>query len=151
MKNIKRISVCLLVMLLTLAVLTGCETYMAYTFTIDNGDSIKVSLDTSDKYKISSDVPFEISQDGRVLTQGSFIRGEAYEEFVATIEADENSQIFDSGTKDGNKYTYWISGDLEFCYVILIADSNTGVVLVNNISPDSAMECFNRLTITSEA
>lgn len=150
MKTLKKITVCLLSVIMVLTVLTGCETYMAFTFSIDNGDSIKVSLDTSDKYKISSDIPFEISQDGRVLTQGSFIRGEAYEQLIATIEADEHSKIYDSGVKGGNKYTYWISGDLEYCYVILVENSNTGIVLINNISPDSAMEVFNRLTITSE-
>lgn len=150
MKTMKKVSVCLLAMLLTFAVLTGCETSLAFTYNIDNGDAIKVSLNTSDKYKISSDVPFEISQDGNVLTQGSFIQGEFYEQFIAAIEADEHSKIYDSGVKDGNKYTYWISGDLEYCYVILVEDSNTGVVLVNTVSPDSAMECFNRLTITSE-
>lgn len=150
MKTLKKTAVCLLSVIMVLTVLTGCETYMAFTFSIDNGDSIKVSLDTSDKYKISSDIPFEISQDGRVLTQGSFIRGEAYEQLIATIEADEHSKIYDSGVKGGNKYTYWISGDLEYCYVILVENSNTGIVLINNISPDSAMEVFNRLTITSE-
>lgn len=150
MKTLKKTAVCLLSVIMVLTVLTGCETYMAFTFSIDNGDSIKISLDTSDKYKISSDIPFEISQDGRVLTQGSFIRGEAYEQLIATIEADEHSKIYDSGVKGGNKYTYWISGDLEYCYVILVENSNTGIVLINNISPDSAMEVFNRLTITSE-
>lgn len=150
MKTLKKAAVYLLSIALVLTVLTGCETSMAFTFSIDNGDSIKVSLDTSDKYKISSDVPFEISQDGRALTQGSFIQGEYYEQFVAAIEADEHAKIYDSGTKDGNKYTYWISGDLQYCYVILVEDSNTGIILVNTISPDSAMEVFNRLTITSE-
>ena len=148
MKTMKKAVVCLLSLVLVLTMLTGCETYMAYTFSIDNGDSIKVSLDTSDKFKISSEVPFTISQDGKELTHGSFIHGEAYDEYVQALEADEKSVISDSGVKDGNKYTYWIYNGEEFNYVVLVEGSNTGVLLGNNVSPDSAMECFNRLTIS---
>lgn len=148
MKTTKKAIACLISLVLTLAMLTSCTTSMAYTFSIDNGDSIKISLDTSDKFKISSNVPFEISQDGRVLMQGSFIRGEAYDEYVSALESAENTVIMDSGVKDGNKYTYWIYNAQEFNYVIMVEGSNTGIVLSNSISPNSAMECFNRLTIS---
>ncbi len=150
MKKLKKALVCLLSGVLVLALMTGCTSSFAYTFRIDNGDSIKISLDTTDKFKISSQVPFTISQDGTDLMHGSFIRGDAYEQCLDIIKSDESNVITDSGVKDGNTYTYWISNGTSYNYVILVNGSNTGVVLENHISEESAKECFNRLTITAE-
>lgn len=59
------------IMLLTVS---GCTT-KAYTISVDNGDKIKLTLETTDKYDISSDVPFAIFKEGTVQTQGTFIQG----------------------------------------------------------------------------
>ena len=58
--------------------------------------------------------------------------------------------MLDSGKKDGNDYFFWCYNDTEWNYVIKINGSNTGIVLGNNVSEESAKECFNRLTITVE-
>lgn len=142
------IIICLLVML------TGCgngvqlKSNKAYEFTVETGDTIQVSLDTSDKYNITSELPFAISCDDKVLSQGDFIIGEAYDEYVNAVQTDSNAKVLDSGTKDCNEYFFWSYNNVEFNYVILIGDSKTGIVLGNNISEESARECFNRLTIS---
>ena len=62
----------------------GCgnvRTSKTYTFNVETGDSVKVKLDTSDKYNITSEIPFEISQDGDVKSQGTFIFGESYNQY----------------------------------------------------------------------
>lgn len=134
--------------------LTGCgngvqlKSNKAYEFTVETGDTIQVSLDTSDKYNITSELPFAIFCDGKILSQGDFIIGEAYDEYVNAVQIDSNAKVLDSGTKDSNEYFFWSYNNVEFNYVILIGDSKTGIVLGNNISEESARECFNRLTIT---
>ena len=128
----------------------GCgnaKTSKTYTFNVETGDSVKVKLDTSDKYNITSEVPFEISQDGDVKSQGTFIFGEAYEQYKDVVDTDENAELLDSGNKDGNEYVFWSYNDSEYNYAILIKGSSTGLILANDVSEESAKECFNRLTI----
>lgn len=131
---------------------TGCSTnsYKAYTFAVNNGDSIKISLNTADNYDLSSELPFSISHDGQTLSQGTFIISEGYKQYVDSVESDENAKLLDSGEKNGNEYIFWCYDESEYNYAILIRDSNTAVLLGNIVSEESAKECFNRLTMTVE-
>lgn len=151
MKLCKRLVIAVVAVLMMITLL-GCETTKtkSFTFNVDNGDAIKLSLNIKDDYDISSEIPFQISCGGAVLSQGTFIQSEAYAQYVAAVQSDENATLLDSGMKDGNEYVFWNYNDTEFNYVILIADSNTGIILGNDVSEESARECFNRLTITAE-
>ena len=143
----KKISMLLSGMFLLLS-LAGCNSSKAYTYSVETGDSVKVSLDTSDKYDITSDLPFAISCDGTILSQGIFITSDNYSEYVDVVNADSNATLIDSGSKDGNKYIFWSYNNAEYNYAILIGDSNTGVILANNVSEEAAKECFGRITIS---
>lgn len=152
MKKIRRNGICFILSVFLLTLLSGCSasSSKAFTFSVDTGDSVQVRLDTSDGYDLSSDVPFVISHEGKPLSQGAFMPRESYEQFVGAIESDENAVLLDSGTKDGNDYIFWSYNDSEFDYAILIDGSNTGIVLGNIVSQESAVECFNRLTVSAE-
>ena len=145
-----------LVLVLSVALLVclfaGCTTKSSktYTFTVDNGDKVKITLNTTDNYDITSEVPFSISCDGKTLSQGSFVLAESYQQYVSVVNTDENAKLIDSGTKDGNDYIFWCYNGSEYNYAILIKGSNTGIVIVNPVSEESAKECFNRLTIAVE-
>lgn len=138
-----------------LFMLSGCNytTYKAYTFSIENGDSIRLELDTTNNYSISYTLPFTVSKSGEALSQGTFIFGEAYAQYASVVESEEDAELLDSGTKDGNSYIFWRyngSDHTEYNYAVLIAESDTGVLLSNVISRESAEECFNRLSITAD-
>lgn len=141
--------------LCALLAMTGCgtdsegtNTYKSYTFSVETGDSVKILLDTSDDYDMTLDLPFEISSDDEVLSQGIFITADDYEQYVEVVNNDEGAVLLESSTKDGNQYIFWSYNDAEYDYAILIADSNTGVLLGNNVSKESAEECFERLEIS---
>lgn len=131
--------------------LTGCGGFSSsktYTFTVDNGDKISIKLDTSDNYDLTSNVPFEINYNGEVQSQGTFIQGEAYEQYVEVANGDPNAKVLDSGEKDGNEYIFWSYDNTEYNYAVRVEGSDTGLVIGNAVSEESARECFNRLTIT---
>lgn len=138
-----------LVLLLTMA---GCEKYLkkSFTFNVETGDAIKVEINALDDYDLSSDVPFTISCDGEQLSQGIFVTEEQYQEYAAAVQSDSQAKILETDEKDGNAYIFWNYNDSEWNYLIWVADSNTGVLLGNPISEDSARECFDRLTLTVE-
>lgn len=151
----KSISV-LLVALCLVSVLSGCgsandggaKTHKTFTFSVDTGDKVCVELDTTDGYDIASSLPFEISQNSSVLSQGIFIEAEQYASYAETVNTDDNAKVIETSTKDSNQYVFWSYNDSEYNIVILINGSNTGILLGNSISEESARECFERLTIS---
>lgn len=146
----KRKFISLLVILSVTILIVGCEvtSSRAYTFSIETGDSVEVSLDTTDDYGLTSDLPFVISQEDQTLTQGTFIHGEYYAEYVDIVDVDEDATLLDSGQKDGNDYVFWSYDDTEYNYAVLIGESNTGLILSNTVSEETAKEVFERLTLS---
>ena len=136
-----------------IASLCGCNPvhttkHVSYTYSVETGDRVEIKLDTTDNFSLSSDLPFQISQNDEVLSQGIFMSAENYNTYLDTINNDENAEVIDSGQKDGFEYVMWNYGDKEYDYAILIEDSNTGILLGNDVSEESAKECFRRLTIS---
>ena len=126
----------------------GCTSSKTVTYNVETGDSISIKLDTSEGYDISTDVPFTISQNDETISQGTFITAESYQQYVDAVKSTEGVTIIDSGENDTCEYLMWNSNDTEYDYVVLIKESNTGVLIGNNVSEKSAKECFNRLTIS---
>lgn len=124
------------------------KTFKAYDFKVDTGDSVRVELENTDGYNITSDIPFEISVDEKVQSQGIFIESSQFEEYEEVVNTDPTAKLIDSGTKDGNKYIFWSYADSEYNIVVLIGNSNTGVLLGNTVSEKSAKECFERLVFS---
>ncbi len=146
----KNISALLIVLCLVFA-LSSCgdaKTHKSFTFTVDTGDKISIELITTGGYDISSNLPFEISQNGTTLSQGIFIEAKQYESYVEAVNSDDSAKVIEASTKDSNQYVFWSYNDSEFNIVILVSDSNTGILLGNVVSEESARECFNRLTIS---
>lgn len=127
---------------------SGAKTHKAYTFSVDTGDKIRVELETTDGYDFTSDLPFEISKNGSAISQGTFIKAEQFESYAEAVNTDANAKVIEKATKDSNQYIFWSYNDSEFNIVVLISKSNTGILLGNAISEDSARECFERLTIS---
>lgn len=128
--------------------LTGCTTTKSYTFDVETGDSIKVKLNTTDGYDISSDVPFAVFKDGEMLSQGTFITMAGYNQYIDIVNSDTNSKVLDSGTRDGITYTFYSYNDSEYNYIIKVDDSNTGILLGNPNSQVEAETIFNLLSFS---
>lgn len=129
---------------------TGCgdsKTPVSYTYKVETGDNIKISLTTNDGYELTSDIPFVISKDKKELSQGTFISAEYYTAYVDSVKNDEKAEIIDEGTKSDCSYVMWNYNDSEFDYVVMINGTNTGILIANNVSEESAKECFDRLEI----
>lgn len=145
MKNIFKT---LVVSVMSVLTLTGCSSSIAYTYSIETGDKVVIELDTSDGHKLSSDVPFEVSLDGEVLTTGTFIPGSSYDDYVYSVQDTEDAVLVDQGERDGLEYIFYSYGKAEYNYIINIKGSDTGVVLSNGIDADTAREVFDLLTIS---
>ena len=137
----------LLVGIMMLA-LTGCTTNKSYTYTVETGDKVNITLNTTDGYDLSSDLPFAISKDGNTLSQGTFIQESYYEQYVNA--ANTQGQIIDRGSNDNIEYVFYSYNNSEYNYVIKIKDSNTALLLGNPNSQEEAKKCFELLSFSLE-
>lgn len=145
----KRIVSAMLVLLL-LAAFCGCsnvKTSMSWTYKVETGDAVRVTLNTTDGYSISSNVPFTISHDGNDISHGTFIKGEACEQYRNAATTQEGAKWLEEGTIGVHKYFAWSFNDTEWNYCIELDGGKTGILLGNIVSQDSAKEVFSRLTI----
>lgn len=148
------LSVSFLGMLFCLALsLSGCSISKSYTYLYPGtGKTVKVALDTSDGYNITSDVPFEISCNGSILCKGIPIGKETFEHWLSMTESPDVI-ILDAGMQDENEYIFWTdSANTSFNYAVIIGDSATGIALdiADTVSENQAKECIERLTVTIE-
>lgn len=148
--KVKKVLSSLVIVITLILCLTGCTTTKSYTFNVETGDSIKVKLNTSDGYDISSDLPFAISKDGATLSQGTFITIAGYNQYINTVNNDANSKVLDSGSKNGVTYVFYSYNNSEYNYIIKVDGSNTGILLGNPNSQVEAETIFNLLTFSVE-
>lgn len=146
-KKFKILFVCMFVLLSMVGCNAKLNKSMSFTYDVETGDKIKLSLDTSDKYKLKSDLPFSILKEEETLSQGKFITEENYSQLLESVNSDEKAKLIDSGDKDGNEYIFWSYNDSEYNYAVLVSDTKTGVIIGNPISEESAKECFKRMSI----
>lgn len=139
-----------LLAIVAIFLVTGCTTSKSFTYTVTTGDKIKVELNTTDGYDISSNVPFEISKDGETLSQGTFITLDGYEQYLEAVRSDSNAKVIDNGNKNGATYMFYSYNNSEFNYIIKVNGSQTGILLGNPNSQTEAEEVFNLLTFSEE-
>lgn len=149
----KRI-VSLLLAILMLSAMCGCadgKMTMSWTYKVETGENVNVKLLINDGYSISSEVPFSISQNGQALTHGTFIKGEFCEQYLEAAKTQEGATFLEEGTIGEHQYFAWSFNNSEWNYCIQLKGGNTGILLGNAISQDSAKEVFRRLEIAIES
>ena len=131
MKKITKILSLILAICSVICICTACTTnsHIAYTYTVDTGDSIKIELDTSDGYTMSSDLPFSIKKDDKTVLEGTFIVLDTYEQYKELVNSgDETVTIIENETeKNGLTYIFYSVADddgSEYDYVVKINGSN---------------------------
>ena len=126
---------------------------MSYSFNVETGDVIKVTLDTSDGLALKQeDGEFRVEKEDEILLQGVFITEETYQKFLA-IKGEQGMTMLEDTEKEGNVYyMYEVEGKAgtEDNFVLWIKDSKTGALLGSLAGAESAKEAFDKLTITKE-
>ncbi len=128
--------------------LSGCTTTKSYTFKVTTNDNIKITLRTNNGYDISSDVPFELKKNKEIISYGFFITIESYNEYQDLINNNDKVELIENNSNDDIDYLFYkYDTDIpEYNYVIKIKNSNTGMIIANNISLDSAKDMFEHLS-----
>ncbi len=134
------------IIITAILILGKFTTKLSYTYEVNTGDKITLSLNTTDGYSMTQDMPFSITKDDGIISRGTFIEASAYEVYESSMDLIDGIVNSDKGEKDGITYLYFNYNNTEFDYIIKINDSNTGLLLSNSISEESAKEMFDRLS-----
>lgn len=128
--------------------LIGCGKNKSLTIKADTGDVIDVSIDKSGGYSLeeSGDSSFLINRKGKQLCTGSFVTAEYYADYADSLNDDENIEVLSTGHNDYYKYVFYRCDD-KYDYIVLINDSDTGVLIENTTSQLDAQKCFRRLEL----
>ena len=140
----KKLFSSLLIIGLILIGVSGCKSSKSFTFDVETGDKIKVELNTTDGYDLSSDIPFVISKDNKTL------KPEYYNYYIDLVNEDSDSTIIDSGSNSNIDYVFYSYNNSEYNYIIKVKNSNTGILLGNDHSKQEAEKCFSLLTFSKD-
>lgn len=147
-KSILKIAFCAM----ALAGMTGCDvtTSKALTFNIENGDKIKVQLDTTDGYALSNeDGTFKIEKDDETIVQGIFLTEEMYDSYLTRVHAAKTVTVVEDKLDDQGYLFYEVDEDVvEYDYLFMVKDTKTGILTASTKSKEDAAEVFKRLEIT---
>lgn len=127
--------------------LTACTTSFSYTFQIETGEHIKVTLDTTGGQKLTQDNgTFTVnSSGGDALTLGVFLLEEQTESYFDNLPSSDEVTILEQNSLSGMSYIFYTYSDAEasyWNYVIKPDSAVTGIGLTNEISQKSAEEVF---------
>lgn len=140
---------------LGLALLAGCSasTSSTLTFDVSTGDSVAVTLDTTDGYKlVEDDGSFGVERDGETILMGSFLTEDAYDEQAAAIGG-EGVEVVEESESDGNPYVFYEyteDGTVNELFLVWIDGSDTGILLGGLSGTDASAEAFDALSFGIE-
>ncbi len=144
----KIISVACIALCLCL-LLTACRTSFSYTFNIENGDRVKVTLDTTNGHKIEQENgQFTIIEEGKDSMYGVFLTREMFDAYEET--ALSSTDVLESGD---DFCVFQQDGELgRETYILLMVDnSQTGVLLATLQDEAGARTLYSLLTFTGNS
>ena len=141
--SISALALCLAVFL------TACSTESSktYTYAVDKGDNIDITVDTKQDYDITSDVPFTISCGDESIFTGMFLYGADYDTYRSAYDVEETAELIDEGEKDGNEYFAFALPN-EVDYFVRVAGSDTAVVFASLMDTETAAAAFDAITVS---
>lgn len=92
----KKINIIFSLIVVVMLFVTGCgnsKTTVSYTYKVETGDNITISLTTNDGYELTSDIPFVISKDKKELSQGIFISAEYFTAYVDSVKITKKQKL----------------------------------------------------------
>lgn len=145
----------LLITILSVTLLAACSTHSSksYSFQVETGDTVKVTLDTSEGYSLSqSDGHFTVSLDDEAQLEGIFVTKDMYDQYMAAVAASD-ATIITEDEQGGNAFLFYeLEGQsgTETNFIVWLKDSDTGIVIGSLAGQEKARTAFDRLTLTAE-
>lgn len=126
----------------------------SYTFSVETGDRIQITLDTSDGYSLSQkDGVFSVASGEETILQGVFLLEETYDQYMELSETTDSMIILEENERDDVSYLFYeFVGETgtENNFVIFVKGSHTGVLIGSLSGKDAAKAAFDHLSFSCE-
>lgn len=157
-------TVCIAFLILTL---TGCSESTSLTYDVRTGDTVEVTLDTSEGFQLedADDIAWEdyegwgdrdsfyVMKDDAMILWGIFFDSEEYETYQDIYES--HGEIIEENSADGITWIFYgVDGVIETgsvrCFMVWLDGSDTGIWMGvgNSIDSDTAKTSFDSLTFS---
>jgi len=142
-----------LYVIITILSLAGCtlNNTVSFTYAVDTGDRVKVTLNTEDGYTIGTGNPFIISKDGEDILTCQFLSKVGYDYFTENLTDEfvklQNGHIIENGNKDNFDYTFYTveSKFIENNFFVKLNDQ-TSLIIGSLADETEAKNCFDLLS-----
>ncbi|MBQ1351130.1 MAG: hypothetical protein IIY71_00205 [Oscillospiraceae bacterium] len=137
----------LLAMFFAALILGGCSTSKSFTFRVETGENVKVTLDTTNGLDLrQSDGQFTVvDKEGNALLDGMFLLGSMFEHYAAEIPSMANVTVNDAR----DDFIYWDyteeDGSKEHNRALKLSD-NTGVIIGSLAEKAAGEEAYQALS-----
>lgn len=119
-------------------------------FEVDTGDDVVISLEASSGYEVVLSDAFSIVKDDVSYADGFFIDEEVYNEYIVAAKEEEFYEYIDEGSTDQYDYVRAVYDSYSYDYIIFFKGFNTGIVLMNYESLESAKEMIDLISFEIE-
>jgi len=126
-------------------ILTGCKSYKTVKFDGINSEKINITLNTTDGYDISAELPFYVTKNAKKICQGEFITIDSYDQALIDLKSTSGVKIIDKGSRDEGDYIFYSYDDSSFEYILKLKKSNTTIHLTSNDKKDDITTCAKLL------
>lgn len=154
----KRVMEVLLVCMCSLCFI-GCsnvKTDKSYSFEVETGDTIKVTLETQNGYNMTNESPMTFTKkEADYEAKGVFMVEDNYTQVVNQITSDSFSgKLLEEGeTVEGNDYLFFMEDmgqNTQYSFVLHIGDSDTYYMMSTLADRDLFEKNFDALTFEVE-
>lgn len=147
--KLKNIFLTMFTCMILLISLTACESSKSFTFQIDNGEKIKITLNTTNGYDLSQkDGVFTVKKEGEDILNGYFLSEDGYQEKLAAVNTSEGVTILEATPEASPTfYCYQFEGEAgtETDFLFQIEGTKTGVIAGSLNSYEEAETAFQLL------
>lgn len=136
--------------LLILLCVSACHTSKSFTFQIENGEQIRITLDTTDGYDlVQEDGTFAVEKDDAYVLQGYFLSEDGYqqkEELVLSADFIDMKRMVPD--EDPMMYVYQHEGNagVETNFLFRLKGVETGIIVGSLESFEEADKAFSLMT-----
>lgn len=133
--------------------LSACSAYLSksYTYNVETGDSIKVTLNLTDNLSLSEkDNHFIIKQGDETILEGLFLFKEKAEQFIEDTLSSDAKILKQDEREDVSYIFYEKEGGSEYYFLLIVNDSATGIGLGSLKGEELAWKAFENLTFSKE-
>jgi thiol:disulfide interchange protein len=150
----KKFKVVLIGIISTIGLLAGCHanTSQSYTYNVDTGDKVKVTLNTADGYNMNSGNPFTVTKDDEDILTCQFLSEEGYSFYDSELKTDilesqYDGYIIETNKKGENEYIFYSvkNEHTENNFFVKLNDK-TSIIIGSLSDEDVARKCFEKIS-----